>query len=77
MEINGHIVDNYIEDPETQTFEEEEQEIYRAALSLVRKHLKGRRHEKSSDEEESLAMSNREKWQAKTRRRRKCQRKRT
>ena len=61
--------DNYIEDPETQKFEEEEQEIYREELRLVggkfRKHLKGRRHEESSEEEESLAIRNREKWQAK------------
>ena len=70
-----------VEDSETQESEKEEQKIYIAVLRLVvgklRKHLKGRRHEKSLDEEESLTMSNREKWQAKTSRRRKCQRKRT
>ena len=47
MEINENIVDNYIEDPETQEFEEEEQ--YREELRLIvgkfRKHLKGRRYE--------------------------------
>ena len=63
--INENTVDNYIEDRETQEFEEEP-EIYREELKLVvgklRKHLKGRRHEESSDEEESLAMSNKEKW---------------
>ena len=69
LEINENIVDNYISDPERQEFEEEEQEIYREELRVVvgklRKHLKGRRHEESSDEEETLAMSNRKKWQAK------------
>ena len=35
MEINENIVDNYIEDPETQEFEEEEQEIYKEELSLI------------------------------------------
>ena len=34
MEINEKIVDNYIEDPETQEFEEE-QEIYKEELSLI------------------------------------------
>ena len=36
----------------------------RLVVGKLRKHLKGRRHEESLDEEESFAMSNREKWQA-------------
>ena len=61
MEINEDIVDNYIEDSEMQEFEEEEQEIYREdvllAVEQLKRHLKRRRDEKSSDEEESLAMT--------------------
>ena len=62
MEINEDIVDNYIEDRETQEFEEEEQEVYREEVMLALMKLGKHLEEKK---EESLAMSNREKWQAK------------
>ena len=40
IEINENIVDNYIEDPETQEFEEEEQEIYKEKLNLIVRKLR-------------------------------------